>query len=169
MRNGILVLLLLFFAAPSFALRVFIDHQTYYSAETGSYIEFAFAFNSKSMTPQKADDGFYYCNAKCVIALILPHSDSIVKVLSVNAKSDPSLTNSVEDFMVIERLRVPEGNFTLDFLISDLNNTDEQELYHQEEISISNLSQGSFFSDISFVSAYTQRFKPMPFPKQAMI
>ena len=115
------MLLFLCLAIPSFALRVFIDHQSYYSEEAGSYIEFAFAFNAKSMSPKKAEDGFYYCNAKCVIALILPHSDSIVKVLSVNAKSDPSLTNSVEDFMVIERLRVPEGNFTLDFLISDLN------------------------------------------------
>jgi len=165
MRNGILVLLFLCLAIPSFALRVFIDHQTYYSSETGSYIEFAFAFNSKSMSPKKAEDGLYYCNAKCVIALILPHSDSIVKVLSVNAKSDPSLTNSVEDFMIIERLRVPTGNFTLDFLISDENNPTEQGLYHQEEISISNLSQGSFFSDISFVSAYTPTVEANAFSK----
>jgi GWxTD domain-containing protein len=164
MRIGLIVLLFSL-SLSSWAMRVFIDHQTYYSPETGSYIEFAFSFDAKSMIARKDELGKYFCKAKCTVALIDSKSDSIVKVLSINAQSEKSITNLVENFMVVERMTVPDGQYILEFNLSDLNNLEDKGLLHQEEINISHLSQGSFISDLAFISAFTPTIETNAFSK----
>ena len=69
MRQLILLISGFIISLNAFAIRVFIDHQTFYNSETGPYIEVVFSFEGKSMKAIKNQDGQYIAQAKCNVII----------------------------------------------------------------------------------------------------
>jgi hypothetical protein len=104
-------LFLLFFCATfSFnaqAIRVFIDHQTFYNSETGPYLEIVFSFEGKSMQAKKNQDGQYISQANC--SVIISKGNTVVDFAKFKAQSTPSLLPETSDFMSMERMALEDG------------------------------------------------------------
>ena len=149
----------------SWGMRVFIDHQTFYSPEGGPYLEIVFSFDGKTLFPNKieAEDINYQGSAN--ILLTLSQNDSIVRALKFKAASGYSHTTTIADFMCVERIPIPDGKYDLYLEITDAYSPIVKPLTHAESIEINHLDEGCFFSDIAFVSALTPTEQINPFSK----
>jgi len=73
----------------------------------------------------------------------------------------------MSDFLALERIALPVGNYDLIITLHDLNDTVKEsatEIYSQK-IEINNLSEGVFVSDIELVSAYSKTMEQNAFSK----
>ncbi|MDP4817667.1 MAG: hypothetical protein NWR69_01520, partial [Flavobacteriales bacterium] len=87
MRLLLLFISCLLFSLNAHAIRVFIDHQTFYNSETGPYIEVVFSFEGKSMKTVKGADGQYSAQANCNV--FFSQGTKVVQYAKFNAKSTP--------------------------------------------------------------------------------
>jgi GWxTD domain-containing protein len=163
MRQLTLFILGLFLSLNALAVRVFIDHQTFYNSETGPYLEIVFSFEGKSMKTVKAADGQYIAQAKCNV--FLSQGSKVFQFAKFNASSTPSILPKATDFMSVERFPLADGTYQLSIEIFDANDSLSAPLVHNENIEISHLSEGCFFSDIAFVSAFTNTIQENAFSK----
>ena len=163
MRQLILLISGFIISLNAFAIRVFIDHQTFYNSETGPYIEVVFSFEGKSMKAIKNQDGQYIAQAKCNV--IISQGNKVFQYAKFNASSTPTLLPASSDFMSVERFPLADGIYQLEIEISDTNDSIAEPLKHSETIEISHLSEGCFFSDIAFVSALTNTVQENAFSK----
>ena len=163
MRQLILLISVFFISWNALAVRVFIDHQTFYSSETGPYIEVVFSFEGKSMKAVKNSDGQYIAQAKCNV--ILSQGNKVFQFAKFNASSTPSIIPTASDFMSVERFPLADGIYQLEIEISDANDSISEPLKHTEAIEISHLSEGCFFSEIAYVSALSNTIQENAFSK----
>ncbi len=163
MRQLLLFISCLLFSLNTHAIRVFIDHQTFYNSETGPYIEVVFSFEGKSMKTVKGTDGQYSAQANCNV--FLSQGTKVVQYAKFNAKSTPGILPKASDFMSVERFPLADGRYDLEIEIYDANDSLASPLIHNETIEISHLSEGCFFSDIAFVSAFTNTIQENAFSK----
>lgn len=149
----------------SWAMRVFIDHQTFYSPENGPYLEVVFSFEGRTFTPNKieAEDINYQASAN--ILLTITSNDSIVRAIKFTASSAYQHSQTIADFMCVERVPIPDGNYDLNIEITDAYSPFGKPIQHSEPIEINHLDKGCFFSDISFVSAFSPTTENNPFTK----
>ena len=163
MRQLILLISGIIFSTHALAVRVFIDHQTFYNSEIGPYIEVVFSFEGKSMKAVKNTDGQYLARAKCNV--IISQGNKVFQFAKFNASSTPSIIPTASDFMSVERFPLTDGIFQLEIEISDANDSITEPLKHSESIEITHLSDGCFFSDIAYVSALTNTIQENAFSK----
>lgn len=163
MRPLILFFTSILLASNCFAIRVFIDHQTFFNSETGPYLEVVFSFEGKSMKTSKSSDGQYTAQANCNV--YLSQGTKVIQYAKFNAKSTPSILPKASDFMSMERFPLEDGTYQLEIEITDANDSLSSPLIHTESIQISHLSEGCFFSDIAFVSAFTNTIQENAFSK----
>ena len=166
MRQIPLLLSLLLLSLNSFAIRVFIDHQTFYNSETGPYIEIAFSFEGKSMKSVKNAEGQYIAQANCNI--FISQGSQVFQFAKFKASNTPSLLPKISDFMSLERFPLADGKYQMSIEITDANDSLATPLTFSESIEISHLSEGCFFSDISFVSAFTSTIQENAFSKAGL-
>lgn len=163
MRHYLLFISCLMLSLNSHGIRVFIDHQTFYNSETGPYLEVVFSFEGKSMKTTKDINGQYFAQAKCNV--YISQGSKVFKFAKFNATSTPSILPKASDFMSVERFPLADGTYKLDIEISDANDSLSPPLIHTENIEISHLSEGCFFSDIAFISAFTNTIQENAFSK----
>lgn len=163
MRHISILALSLIISFNANALRVFIDHQTFYNSETGPYIEVVFSFEGKSLKTVRGADGQYVAQVNC--SVFLSQGTNVVQYAKFNAKSTPDILPKASDFMSVERFPLSDGEYQLDIEIFDANDSLASPLIHNEAIEISHLSEGCFFSDIAFVSAFTNTVEDNAFSK----
>jgi len=149
----------------SWAMRVFIDHQTFYSPESGPYLEIVFSFEGRTLFPNKieAEDINYQASAN--ILLTITSNDSIVRAAKFTASSAYQHSQTIADFMCVERIPIPDGKYDLNIEITDAYNPIGKAINHSEPIEINHLAEGCFFSDISFISAFSPTTENNPFSK----
>ena len=143
MKHLILLISGLVISLNALAVRVFIDHQTFYNSETGPYIEVVFSFEGKSMKAIKNQDGQYIAQAKCNV--IISQGNKVFQYAKFNASSTASLLPSTSDFMSVERFPLADGSYQLEIEISDANDSLAEPLKHSETLEITHLSEGCFF------------------------
>jgi hypothetical protein len=131
----------------SLAVRVFIDHQTFYNSETGPYLEIVFSFEGKSMKTIKNAEGQYIAQANC--SVIIAQGNNVIQFAKFKANSTASILSSASDFMSVERFPLADGTYQLEIEISDANDSLKEPLTYTQPIAISHLSDGCFFSDIA--------------------
>lgn len=163
MRPFLLFISCLLFSLNAQAIRVFIDHQTFYHSETGPYIEIVFSFEGKSMKTARGIDGQYTAQANCNV--FLSQGTKVVQYAKFNSKSTPGILPKASDFMSVERFPLADGKYQLEIEIFDANDSLASPLVHTEEIEISHLSEGCFFSEIAFISAFTNTIQENAFSK----
>jgi GWxTD domain-containing protein len=163
MRQITLFIIGLFLSMNALAVRVFIDHQTFYNSETGPYLEVVFSFEGKSMKTVRGAEGQYFAQAKC--SVFISQGTKVFQFAKFNANSTPSLLPKASDFMSVERFPLVDGIYEMTVEISDANDSTSAPLVHTETIEISHLSEGCFFSDIAFISAFTNTIQENAFSK----
>lgn len=163
MRQLTLFTLGLFLSMNALAVRVFIDHQTFYNSETGPYLEVVFSFEGKSMKSIKTSGGQYMAQAKCNV--FISQGTQVFQFAKFNANSTPSLLPKATDFMSVERFPLADGTYEMTVEVADANDSLAAPLVHTEKIEISHLSEGCFFSDIAFISAFTNTMQENAFSK----
>jgi len=163
MRQLLLLISGFLISVNAIAIRVFIDHQTFYNSETGPYIEVLFSFEGKSMKAVKNTDGQYIAQAKCNV--ILSQGNKVFQFAKFNASGTPSILPTASDFMSVERFPLADGIYQLEIVISDANDSISEPLKHSETIEITHLSEGCFFSEIAYVSALTNTIQENAFSK----
>ena len=163
MRQLLLFLSCLLLSLNSLALRVFIDHQAFYNSETGPYLEVVFSFEGKSMKTLKNAEGQYQSQANC--KLILSQGNKVFQFAKFKANSTPSILPTASDFMSVERFPLADGIYQLEIEITDTNDSLKDALKYSESIEISHLTEGCFFSDIAFLSAFTNTIQENAFSK----
>ncbi len=163
MRQLTLFTLGLFLSMNALAVRVFIDHQTFYNSETGPYLEVVFSFEGKSMKSVKTSGGQYIAQAKCNV--FISQGTQVFQFAKFNANSTPSLLPKATDFMSVERFPLADGTYEMTVEVADANDSLAAPLVHTEKIEISHLSEGCFFSDIAFISAFTNTMQENAFSK----
>jgi GWxTD domain-containing protein len=163
MRQLTLFTLGLFLSMNALAVRVFIDHQTFYNSETGPYLEVVFSFEGKSMKSVKTLGGQYIAQAKCNV--FISQGTQVFQFAKFNANSTPSLLPKATDFMSVERFPLADGTYEMTVEVADANDSLAAPLVHTEKIEISHLSEGCFFSDIAFISAFTNTMQENAFSK----
>ena len=163
MRQLTLFILGLFLSMNVHAVRVFIDHQTFYNSETGPYLEVVFSFEGKSMKTVKNSGGQYMAQAKCNV--FISQGTQVFQFAKFNANSTPSLLPKATDFMSVERFPLADGTYEMTVEVADANDSLAAPLVHTEKIEISHLSEGCFFSDIAFISAFTNTIQENAFSK----
>ena len=163
MRQLFLFLSCLLISLNSLAVRVFIDHQTFYNSETGPYLEIVFSFEGKSMKTIKNAEGQYIAQANC--SVIIAQGNNVIQFAKFKANSTASILSSASDFMSVERFPLADGTYQLEIEISDANDSLKEPLTYTQPITISHLSDGCFFSDIAFLSAFTNTIQENAFSK----
>jgi GWxTD domain-containing protein len=163
MRQLFLFFSCLLIALNSLAVRVFIDHQSFYSPETGPYLEVVFSFEGKSMKSVKNSEGQYIAQSNCNV--ILSQGNKVIRFAKFTASSTPTLLPTAADFMSLERFALADGTYQLEIEITDANDSSAAPLKHTETIEITHLSEGCFFSEIAFVSAFTSTIQENAFSK----
>ena len=163
MRQIFLFFSFLLIALNSLAVRVFIDHQSFYSPETGPYLEVVFSFEGKSMKSIKNSEGLYVAQSKCNV--ILSQGNKVIRFAKFTASSTPNLLPTAPDFMSVERFPLADGSYQMEIEITDANDSSAAPLKHTETIEITHLSEGCFFSEIAFVSAFTSTIQENAFSK----
>jgi GWxTD domain-containing protein len=163
MRQIFLFFSFLLIALNSLAVRVFIDHQSFYSPETGPYLEVVFSFEGKSMKSIKNSEGLYVAQSKCNV--ILSQGNKVIRFAKFTASSTPNLLPTAPDFMSVERFPLADGTYQMEIEITDANDSSAAPLKHTETIEITHLSEGCFFSEIAFVSAFTSTIQENAFSK----
>ncbi len=163
MRQITLFVLALILSMNALAVRVFIDHQTFYNSETGPYLEVVFSFEGKSMKSVKTSGGQYMAQAKCNV--FISQGTQVFQFAKFNANSTPSLLPKATDFMSVERFPLADGTYEMTVEVADANDSLSAPLVHTEKIEISHLSEGCFFSDIAFISAFTNTMQENAFSK----
>jgi GWxTD domain-containing protein len=163
MRQLFLFFSCLLIALNSLAVRVFIDHQSFYSPETGPYLEVVFSFEGRSMKSVKNSEGQYIAQSNCNV--ILSQGNKVIRFAKFTASSTPTLLPTAADFMSLERFALADGTYQLEIEITDANDSSAAQLKHTETIEITHLSEGCFFSEIAFVSAFTSTIQENAFSK----
>jgi GWxTD domain-containing protein len=163
MRQLFLFFSCLLIALNSLAVRVFIDHQSFYSPETGPYLEVVFSFEGRSMKSVKNSEGQYIAQSNCNV--ILSQGNKVIRFAKFTASSTPTLLPTAADFMSLERFALADGTYQLEIEITDANDSSAAPLKHTETIEITHLSEGCFFSEIAFVSAFTSTIQENAFSK----
>jgi hypothetical protein len=85
MRQLILLIFGFIISLNVLAVRVFIDHQTFYNSETGPYLEVVFSFEGKSMKTVKNAAGQYFAQAKCNV--FISQGTKVFQFAKFNAES----------------------------------------------------------------------------------
>ncbi|MCC6600676.1 MAG: GWxTD domain-containing protein [Crocinitomicaceae bacterium] len=147
----------------TFALRAFFDYRVFHIPGEGPYAEFVISFDGATLGALPADSGLYRSSAE--ITLLLSQSGKIVDFRKVNVSGPLIRKNEPADFLSLERFPLANGNYELEIQLKDLSNPAEKpDILHQQVV-INNLSEGTFFSDIEFVSAYAPTGEQNAFSK----
>ena len=111
-------------------MKTFISHKAYCTNKMQPYIEFTFIIGGNSVQYVKNDMGKYL--AEVDIRVDVAKGDSVVKTLHyILASEELSDTSGVEkpDFADIKNLPVPNGDYFLNFYLTDKNNDSSQLKY----------------------------------------
>jgi GWxTD domain-containing protein len=115
------------------------------------------------MKSVKTSGGQYMAQAKCNV--FISQGTQVFQFAKFNANSTPSLLPKATDFMSVERFPLTDGTYEMTVEVADANDSLSAPLVHTEKIEISHLSEGCFFSDIAFISAFTNTVQENAFSK----
>ena len=145
------------------AIRAYFDYRVFHIPGQGPYVEFVTSFDGTTFAQADADSGYYHSKAE--LTLIVTQGENVLDFRKITVDGPYVKFNEKNDFMSLERFSLPNGVYTIEIEIRDVYaNLPEPERASQK-ILIDNLSQGAFFSDIEFISAYTPTTEENAFSK----
>jgi GWxTD domain-containing protein len=157
-----LALAILLWPSAGMAVTAYFDYKVFYDPGTGPYAEFILSFDGTSMKYAKVSDSTWQARAE--ITLIVSQLNQVVDFRKFFADGPVQATGNKSDFLALERMRLSDGEYDLEVVLTDLNDPEHPET-HRQKISISHLSEGLFLSDIELVSAFSPTTETNAFSK----
>jgi GWxTD domain-containing protein len=128
------------------------DYKFFYIPGQGSYIETYLEFNGQSLIYKPAESGAL--QASLQIIQYLKDGEKIIDFLKTNLVSPECVDSSFNDFIDVRRMNVPDGKFTIEIELVDLNDPNNKPVSLTENIMVKSYSDKTFISDIQLVTAY---------------
>ena len=151
-----LLLAILVLSSSAFAqkkLEAFFTYSTFFSPNSGSYIETYLTVNSSTLKFQKIDNQNYQGSIQ--ITYVFSQNDSIKTFKKYNILSPliQDTLNGLIDFADYQRISIPEGNYDFEIILKD-NNRDMDPFSGSQSISIQYPENTIAFSDVLLLKDY---------------
>ncbi len=155
MRYKVLILLLsLALQANASDIRATFDYKSFYVPGKGNMLECYFNFEGNSVVFSNTEDN--YKQAQIESVLILKQFSDIIDFQKSVVKSPEVKGDMIIDFYDQKRLMAPDGKYTLEVTLKDLNNPKAGEIFHEIPIELKSSNKTAFFSDIQLVAGYSE-------------
>lgn len=160
------VLTLCLLTLNSFAsMRAFLDFKTFYIPGEGPFLETILEFDGSSLEyTEPNEEGLQ--NANVQITIIIRQGEEVVDFRKLDISSPVKQVDQLpEDFMDMQRFSIPNGKYTLDLELTDLNDDQSESISLEQEVYIEVFPDLPFISDITFVKAYNKADVPTELTK----
>ncbi len=159
-----LLLLLVVLAFASFAdgLKIHLNYSTFYSPELGPYIETYMLVEGNSAAFVQNQNGKFQSTLQVLV--LFKQGDKIVEYNKYEFNS-PELNDTLTgvhtmiNFMDQQRYAIPDGNYTMEFEVSD-KNSDHEPLKTVQPILIDYPKDEIVASDFMFVDSFSEATEP---------
>jgi GWxTD domain-containing protein len=142
------------------------NHKIFYVPEKGPVIETYFDIYGKSITLLQLAEEEDAFQGEVELTVIFKVGDQIVTYDKKSLRSPIMSQGNIVDFIDVQRFAVPPGDYTVEIELKDLNAPAEESTTQAEvAITIPEVPEGSFFSDIELISALKPTDEPGPLSK----
>jgi len=157
MRKVILLIIPLFLSlsGQSKKLEAYFAYSTFFSSETGPYIETYLSVVGSTLKHKINENNNY--QGKLEIIYIFYQNDEVKNFKKYNLLS-PELSDTIKfsNFLDQQRLQLPNGKYMLEIQISDLNIKDSKPVSSLQEIEIEYSEEKVEISQIEFVESFSK-------------
>lgn len=147
-------------------LEAFFTHSTFYSPESGPYVEAYLSINSSTLKYIQLDSNHY--QGKIEVTYIFNKEGKIASFKKYEILS-PIIADTVKgliDFVDMQRLPIPNGNYEFEIIMKDLNR-DMAPFSGKQDILVDIEQDSISLSDITFLKNY-RKAKPGEFSKSGI-
>ncbi len=156
----------LFVSQSVFALRATFDYFVFHDPITGPYIECLVNFDGATFKMAAMDSGRFQARAE--LTIIFSKLDQVVNFRKVVVDGPLVLKREENEFLSLERFSIPNGTYSMELIMRDLNSNLDDQATIRKIITINNPSTDLFISDIEFISAYRKSAETNAFSKSGM-
>lgn len=140
-------------AQYAFAMRAYFDYRVYEIPGQGPFVEVVLSFDGQTFELAQNDLGTF--NASVGLSIIVTQNNNVIDFRKAKVDGPALQKGESADFLSLERFALPNGMYDVEIEITDLNNVAEEPVKMVAPIKVNNLKEGSFISDIQFISAYS--------------
>lgn len=154
----LLPLILIFIPLLNYASqpRAYFSYGEFFAPGKGPYVETYLSIIGNTLSAKKIKDKKV---AEVEITIIFKQGEKIANFSKFNITSpEVADTLSLPNFIDQQRFVLPNGNYTLEILLKDLNNPENQ-LLHSEDIQVDLSGEQTSFSSIQFIESYAPTTK----------
>lgn len=148
------VLFVLFFSLNATAgVKAFLSYSTFYSPNESPYMESYISINGESVKYIKQSNGKFQAHLE--ILFTFERNDSIKffqKILLKSPEIEDTTSKSIINFLSIERFYIPEGSYSFNVSIQDINSKDAP-IKSEEEITVFYPKEKTSISGIQLLSS----------------
>lgn len=162
-KHFALIIIFLLCVQYAQAIRAYFDYRVFHVPGESPYVEFITSFDASTFKKKVLSNGKMQASAE--VTIIVSQNDQVKDFRKVIVAGPEISAQETGDFMSLERFSLNNGNYEIEISILDLNDSIAKPELLIQQIDISNLVDGAFISDISFVSAYSPTTEPTAFTK----
>ncbi|MBE9468132.1 MAG: GWxTD domain-containing protein [Bacteroidetes bacterium] len=162
MKKILFILISLFVSTAVFSnnsLSAYFSYAPFYSERNGTYIETYLAVVGNSVVFKKNKNDMY--QASIEITMLFKNGDDIKEFRKYNLTS-PEVEDTTENFpnfIDLQRITIPNGNYNFELIISDNNNDSLQNFTLSDIITVDYQANDICFSGIELIDKYTKTKK----------
>lgn len=153
---------LLFIAVQGFSVPYAVfNHKIFYVPGKGPVVETYFDIYGKSITLLKLTEEEDAFQGDVELTIIFKKDGDIITYDKKSLKTPIMSQGNIVDFIDIQRFAVPPGDYDVEIELKDLNALEETSTTHATvKITVPEVPEGTFFSDIELVSAFKKTTEP---------
>ena len=156
-----------FIGIETFAIRGFFTTSNFYDPASGPYIECVTSFEGPTFTLAKSDSAGLFQSA-AELTIVISQDGKVVDFRKVRVDGPLVKEGEQSDFMSLERFSLFPGVYDLELTMRDANDPLSKDEVHQQNITISHISDTPQFSDIQLLAAYRTTSSANAFSKSGV-
>jgi GWxTD domain-containing protein len=139
------------------------NHKVFYLPGNGNMVETYLDFQGSSVVLKEVGSGKY--QAQVEIILIFRKVDEIINFGKKVVNSPIMTPSEPSDFLDMQRFTLPNGEYTLEISLRDMEATENAVAQIEIDLSIQMPEKGAYFSDVALVQAYKKTTEPNEFSR----
>ena len=159
MKKTTFIIIILALVSISFAqkLSVLIDYKSYYTPTGGPYLEISSFVGGKTVAYKPNEQGKFQAEVRITVQAF--QADSLTNIMDyilVSELFDDDDASTKPDFGDIQNLQLPNGEYLLQFSVTDVN-TDSKPVYYSDVVVMNYPEKVVSFSDISLYQSVSRK------------
>jgi len=159
----LLILALSTLGTSAQTLQAFFDYKVFNIPGEGPYVETHLKFDASSLHYKSVTDSTIKADVETTI--MIKQGEEIIDFKKMVITSPVFDRQNISDFMDLQRFLIPNGEYTFEINLTDLNAPEKDTKVLEIPFEIQNLDQGIFISDITFLKAYGKAETPTELTK----